>query len=145
MPRLSAQALAQPVIDCRRVRLIPGPELSPKAQRAFTGLVASVAAEHFSESDRPVLNALAVALVTHCEASAHVEEHGVMLPDGKPNPAAKVALDNAKLVGTLSTTLRLTPQSRTSSDKAASTTRGTEPDRGALAIRTAQLIKEGKL
>lgn len=142
MPRVSTAALQTPVVDVRRVRLTPGPELVPRVARAFQERVASVSPEHFTEADRPVLNVLAAAVVTHADAVAHVEEHGLMLDNGKPNPASKVATDTAKLIASLCTTLRLTPQSRMSADKAATTTRESAPDLGQRAIALAAKLRE---
>ena len=142
MPRVALAALQGAQIDVRRDRLTPRQGFPESLSRAFTELVGSVGPDHFCEADRPLLEAMATAVCMSREASAHVEEHGLMLPNGKPNPAGKVLLENQKLIKQLATALRLTPQSRISADKAGTTTRDAD-DQEDAEMATARRIDEG--
>lgn len=122
MPRRSAESLAiAPVIDLGRVRLAARPDLSPNVRRVFNELVGSVDASHFRESDRPILEELAQAVALQREATAALADQGLMV-GGEVNGLAKVIAVQSRLIASLATRCRLTPQARASKDKAANTT-----------------------
>jgi hypothetical protein len=90
----------------------------------FGELVASVDASHFRESDRPILEELAQAVALQREAVGMLSAEGLIVA-GAVNPLAKVVATQGRLIASLATRCRLTPQSRMSKDKAART--GVEP------------------
>ena len=122
MPRESLASLTTtPVVDVARLRLLPRSELSPDVQRAFSAIVGSAAPDHFREPDRLMVEQLAQALVIQRQAAEALAEQGLLV-DGKPNPLIRVVREQARLVASLLTKLRLTVQARVSKDRAATTT-----------------------
>ena len=112
MPRRSAADLAFPRIDGRPDRLTPPPSLSTNARSAFVAIVDAAEPEAFRPGDLPLLCRLAVAQ-TWCErAERNLEIDGGVLADGRLSPWVAVLEKQTKTVASLSTKLRLTPQSR---------------------------------
>ena len=141
MPRPSAISLAtRPTVDVRQLRLQPGPELTPSQARVFTELVGSKEPAHFRECDRPLLNQAVRAIELADELARALDGAPLLVPgrDGlRANPLIPTQREQARLVASLLTRLRLTPQARMSRDKAAKTT----PDDGANLTRALHLAR----
>ena len=121
MSRPSAESLAvAPVVDVARIRQEPRPDMPPDVAREFSRVVASVDASHFRVADA-LLEDYAQAIVIRRQLSAELAEQGPIV-DGKPSPLIAAIREQSRLIASLATKLRLTPQSRISKDKAGKTT-----------------------
>jgi hypothetical protein len=85
--------------------------LSTEVARAFEAIVSTVEPEHFKPVDVPLIAQLATARVLLDRADVELERAGAVV-DGRPSPWLTVRVKELRAVITLSTRLRLTPQSR---------------------------------
>src|SRR5262249_16245701 len=97
-------------VDGRRARLQPPTDLTADETALFREIVNSCKPEHFVQSDRPLLVALCQAILMSREAARGAAK------DPKLAQAVERA---ARTMATLATRLRLTPQSRFDSRRAA--------------------------
>jgi hypothetical protein len=111
MPRRSIADLAVPRVDGRPSRLTPPPSLSADARAAFQEIVGSVEPEHFKPADVPLICRLAAAHLWASRAEDELERIGAVV-DGKLSPWATLLEKQNGAIRSLSTALRLTPQSR---------------------------------
>ena len=112
----------------------------------FSELVASVGPAHFRESDRPIVEELAQAVAIAREASQALAEQGLLVEgeDGeRPNPLLKVISTQGRLIASLATRCRLTPQSRISKDKSNATTQEGLPPGLAAGFALVQRSRHG--
>ena len=124
MPRKSQADINTPRPDSGETPqlLLPCDHLPEPAKVIFAEIVASVGDGHLAQSDKPVLEALAVAIHVARELAAVVTRDGVETAEGKVSGAVRNLRAQQALIGQLSSRLRLTPQNRISKDKAATTT-----------------------
>jgi phage terminase small subunit len=114
MPRRSQDSLmlVHPRVDGRPNRIGPPEQLTGEQCRLFIAVVSSMPPEHFRPCDIPLLSVFVEAL-SMCERAVREMEAtgGPVLGDGI-NPWFSVQQRAAKQVATLSTRLRMSPQSR---------------------------------
>lgn len=117
MARKSAAALATPTIFNTK-RPPPPDGLPPEAAALWTELVKSVDANYFTAGDLVLVEALVLADHQKRACDALVALHGPILPDGKPNAAAKLSNQYAGTLATLAQKLRLCKSSTTRAENA---------------------------
>jgi len=104
MPRKSSAALSIIPITSARKRISPPTDLSRPEADLFRAIAAQCAPDHFTESDGPLL-------VSYCQATLLSRRAAKELAAG--NSKALLIWDRAtRMQSTLSTRLRLAPQSR---------------------------------
>jgi hypothetical protein len=114
MPRRShaSLTLVHPRVDGRPNRIPPPEQLTGEQRRLFIAVVSSMPPEHFRPCDIPLLSVFVEALAMCQRAAREMEATGgPVLGDGI-NPWFSVQQRAAKQVSTLSTRLRMSPQSR---------------------------------
>jgi phage terminase small subunit len=111
--------------DCRR-RLTPPRSLGDAASTIWTALVNSVASDHFSESDVPLLAEYCRAAALADEVAAALAKHGAVV-GGKANVWLVVQEKAVKTMTALSARLRLCPQSRFDRLRAGTNSRRGDP------------------
>lgn len=124
MPRRNQYAATIPASPDELPRLHPSPGLTPAEATVFTELVNSKHASHFRESDRAALDQTARAIAFSHQIAAALAGEPLLVPGQhgpRPNPLIAVQRGQARLISTLLTRLRMTPQARISKDKAATT------------------------
>ncbi len=99
------------------------PILSEEAAEVFEHLVRSMAPDHFSECDRPLLESYATAIVNARKAQAVLDRDGQVTAAGKISPWLLVLATNIKNIVSLSLRLRLSPSARFDRLKAGTTSR----------------------
>lgn len=126
MPRKPAAAFLTPApVDVRQTRIRARAGLPPNVAAVFNEITASVEAAHIRASDLPVFEELARAIALQREASAALAGQPLVVAgrDGpRPHPLVKVVSEQARLIASLATRCRLTPQARMSKERANSTT-----------------------
>jgi hypothetical protein len=103
--RQSAASLSVVCIDAARKPIEPPASLQRQAKVIFHEIVASVDPKHFRECDKPLVASLAVA--THM-----ARFYGSLIGEEDHPTAFRAWTDAVKLQISLSTKLRLTPQTR---------------------------------
>jgi len=145
MPRPSADSLlTQPAIDVRHIRLQPGPELTPSQARAFAEIVATMPPVAFRESDRVMLNQLILALDVAAHIARDLDGQPLVvegLAGPKPNPLVAMQREQQRLVMSLLTKLRLTPQTRRAPENAPTVS---TPDHEVSLARAVRLARESR-
>jgi phage terminase small subunit len=121
MPRQSIPAQATRV-DGKPSRLAPRPGCSEAVAGVFRDLVASVATDHFTTADAPLLESYAEAIALSRLAYAELEKSGPVV-NGKTSPWIVVQEKAHRSQVALSARLRLCPQSRFDRTKAGKTAR----------------------
>jgi phage terminase small subunit len=109
MPRKSIAALA--VKPHESSRLAPRSGLSPEVKLIFCDLVGRMPAEHFRETDAPLIEQYAQAIALARQAYAALAAEGSVV-GGRANPAHVVLEKAHRSSVALSMRLRLSPQSR---------------------------------
>ena len=100
-----------------RRRLEPRTGCSVAIATAFREIVDSISADHFVESDGPLVERYAAGIVLARLAEKNLALHGYVIGSnrsGQPqqNPWCSVLAQADKVIATLATRLRLAPQSR---------------------------------
>ena len=115
MPRTSAASAAIPTGATPRLR--PPPDLAADSpeRKLFVDLVASCPADHFRQSDLPVLCIFVRACVMAETASGELNASGCVSGDGKVSPWASILKDAQRTVSVYSRLLKLNPVARQSS------------------------------
>ena len=111
MPRLSAEALVAPVVDVRRNRIVPPPNLEPDVAKIYQAVVNAVDAGHFCEGDSTLLTEYARAVAQAGRAARELALHGAVV-DNKMSAWIGVQEKAWRAMAALSVRLRLGPQSR---------------------------------
>lgn len=117
MARKSAAALATPSIFSTK-RPPPPDGLPPGAAALWVSICAGLDANYFSTGDMVLLEALVMADHQKRDCDALVALHGPILPDGKPNAAARLSNQYAALLATLAQKLRLCKSATTRAESA---------------------------
>ena len=102
--RKSSAELSVISINSKRKPIDPPAELSPEERAIWWEITESVAPNHLRDSDRPILSALCTAI--------HLSRFYAREIGGEDASAFKSYTEATKLVISLTTKLRLTPQSR---------------------------------
>ena len=110
MPRKSSAAIAFAPSTVARIR--PPDDLDGAARNLFVDLVLACRADHFTDSDAPLLARYSRALVAEKVAADELERSSVL--DDKPSPWLQVWQARMRAVTTLSRMLRLNPSARQS-------------------------------
>ena len=95
----------------------PPAELSPEAAAVWVEIVTACPSDHFVESDGPLLERYAKAIVRCREAEAELAQTGHVIGSNKNNqpmqsPWVSVLAQAERTVATMATGLRLAPQAR---------------------------------
>jgi hypothetical protein len=115
-------------------RIWPGPHLSPKIAKVFEEITRASAPAAFSECDRPLLDSLATAIAFTRQAQRTLERRGLVIR-GEINPLTRYVRDQQRIICTICTRLRISPQSRVSKEKAgANASAPTQPGDGLAAL-----------
>jgi hypothetical protein len=118
MRKTTNSRLPMPNVSGSAGRIRPGPHLSPKIAKVFEEITRASAPTAFAECDRQLLDSLAAAIAYMRQAQAALERRGVVVK-GTINPLARFVRDQQKIIATLCTRLRISPQSRVSKERAA--------------------------
>jgi hypothetical protein len=110
MPRKSAAALSVVSLDAATPRLRPPATLSEAERALFVDLISTNRAEHFQQSDLPLLCRYVEAAVMAERAAAELRENPVI--NGKASPWLVIQEKNLRAMVSLSMRLRLSPQAR---------------------------------
>jgi hypothetical protein len=109
--RRSAAEYEVPVIDVRRCRLQPPPQLGKDEAQRFADLVDSCDPAHFALSDLPLICRYVEADVLAERAAQELRDGGPVI-GGKPNAWLFVQEKAVRALVAISMRLRLSPQSR---------------------------------
>lgn len=126
MPRLSAEALASPVVNVAHIRISPPAHLEPEAARIFRSIVGTVDAGHFTAADTTLLVEYVRAVVQADLAARRMAAEG-HVSDGKVSPWLSVQEKSHRAMASLSVRLRLGPQSRFDRQQAGRNARHSAP------------------
>jgi phage terminase small subunit len=110
--RVSAAEYETPLVDVRHRRLEPPPHLGKVEAQRFADLVASVDAEHFRESDIPLIARYVEADLLAEQAARELRTAGPVLDSGRVNGWITVQEKAVRAMVALAMRLRLSPQSR---------------------------------
>jgi phage terminase small subunit len=121
MPRQSIPAQATRV-DGKPSRIEPRPDAPDDVRAIFRDLVASVASDHFTTADRPLLESYSEAIALSRLAYAELEKSGPVV-NGKTSAWVVIQEKAHRSQVALSARLRLCPQSRFDRTKAGKTAR----------------------
>ena len=94
-----------------RARIKPPAHLTQPARTVFEAVVATVAIDHFTETDLPLLSEYATAAATAQKAAAKLDAEGHVV-GGRANPWLIVQEKAQRALVALSARLRVCPQSR---------------------------------
>lgn len=101
--RVSEAALN--VVPLTKNRIEPPADLNKDEQNAFRALVATVAPEHFTNTDIPLV-------VAYVQATIHSRRASIAIEDDFCRDTLALWDRSTKMMATLATRLRLAPQSR---------------------------------
>ena len=112
MGRKSAASLSV-LVPLTTHHKLPKPRagLSLDAKALFAEIVASTPPDHFRESDSPLIEQYAVAILNARDAQKMVEKHGMVIGI-RISPFAKTLHENQKMIVNIARSLRLSPQTR---------------------------------
>lgn len=96
----------------KSIGLQPSSSLSTEAQVVFRHITSNLDESHFSEADRPLLDAYANSAALAAQAAQHLDSEGAVGVEGKVNPWLVVSEKAGKQLVALSARLRICPQSR---------------------------------
>jgi phage terminase small subunit len=111
MPRKSSVSVALVSVNGIPSRLNAPATLSARERTIFVDVVAGCAPTHFRKSDLPLLAAYVEACALREQAAAELQREGP-IKDGKCSPWLSVSERATRTIVTLSTKLKLSPQSR---------------------------------
>jgi phage terminase small subunit len=121
MPRKSAAHLAINVPRLAANRLRPPATMSKPERKVFAQLVGTNPANHFRQSDAPLLHVYCEVIITLRTAASELKK-GVVF-DGKISPWVAVQERAIKSMVALSMRLRLSPQARAPNNPSRATAR----------------------
>jgi phage terminase small subunit len=105
-----ATALSIIALDGQSARPSPPATLSEPERELFVGIVAGCDADHFRQTDLPLLSRYCEATVLAEQAALELRNGAVV--DGKPSPWIVIQEKCVRAMVSLSMRLRLSPQSR---------------------------------
>ena len=108
--RISAAALSVIDVDDQSTRPAPPASLSEPEREMFATIIAGCDANHFRQTDLPLLSRYCEAAVLAEQAALELRNGAVM--DGKPSPWIVIQEKCVRAMVSLSMRLRLSPQSR---------------------------------
>ena len=108
--RISAAALSVLGVDGHQARPLPPACLSEPERELFASIVGGCDADHFRQTDLPLLSRYCEAAIL-AERAARELRNGAVV-DGKPSPWVVVQEKCVRAMVSLSMRLRLSPQSR---------------------------------
>ena len=108
--RISAAALSVIGVDGQQNRPSPPASLSEPERELFAAIVAGCDAEHFLQTDLPLLSRYCEAAILAERAALELRNGAVL--DGKPSPWIVIQEKCMRALVSLSMRLRLSPQSR---------------------------------
>jgi phage terminase small subunit len=108
--RKSVGALSVVAGDDQSTRPSPPPSLSEPERELFAAILAGCDAEHFRQTDLPLLSRYCEAAILAERAALELRNGAVL--DGKPSPWIVVQEKCVRALVSLSMRLRLSPQSR---------------------------------
>jgi phage terminase small subunit len=111
MPRKSSAAVAFSTTSTA-ARLRPPDDLTGDARKLFVDLVIACRADHFQDSDTPLLCAYCRAVCLERTASAGLQDDGYVTADGRPSAWLPILQAATRVISTYSRMLRLNPAGR---------------------------------
>src|SRR5450432_1148237 len=108
--RISAAALSVIDVDSQSTRFVPPASQSEPERELFSSIVGGCDAEHFRQTDLPLLSRYCEAAVLAEQAAFELRNGAVV--DGKPSPWIVIQETCVRAMVSLSMRLRLSPQSR---------------------------------
>jgi phage terminase small subunit len=114
MPRRSIAQLTTPQIHANgaTIHIAPPNNLNKTEQDLFKQIVRSLEPKHFATSDAPLLARYVKNLILADVVGKNLEREGLVTDAGKPSPWLRVQEKLDHTIVTLSSKLRLCPQSR---------------------------------
>ena len=108
--RMSAAAMSMMGVDGKQARPSPPAGLSEPEREMFASIVAGCDANHFRQTDLPLLSRYCEAAILAEQAALELRNGAVL--NGKPSPWIVVQEKCVRAMVSLSMRLRLSPQSR---------------------------------
>lgn len=126
MPR---QSLESKLIDKPKPyrRISPRAGAPAEVATLFREIVGQVDADHFAQSDAPLLESFCEAVLLGREAYQHLATEGLLTPENKTSPWLNLSEKMQRSQVALAARLRLCPQSRFDRLKAGKTARSSKP------------------